>query len=1117
MSESSNYSLLIKRLDQFIRKYYINKTLKGLLFFTALCVALFLIYSLVEHQFYFPKAIRKFLFFSYIATTMGTMIYWVLWPLSKYFSLGNGLSHEQAAQIIGQHFSDVQDKLLNILQLRKNVDKSDQSELILASINQKAEEIKFVPFKKAIDLSKNRKYLRFALPPLLLLLFILFASPSLITDSTYRILNNDKDFEREAPFRFFIENEKLEVVQFDNYQLNVKVQGDELPNEVFIHVDNYDYRMTKLSPSTFTYAFANVREDMDFRLYSGPYKGVKETLQVLAKPQMVRFDLIVDYPGYIGRADETIANTGDISVPEGTDITWRFNTAATEQMVIAFDRGEKEQMTQKSPTTYTYAKKIRKDANYQINMSNKYVPSGDSMNFFIRSIKDEFPGLSLEMFQDSTENLVQYFVGSASDDYGLARLQLVYNVIDDLGANVKLVAMPIPIRPAASLDFEYVFDINEIDLKPGQRVNYYFEVFDNDQVNGSKSTKSSVLSYRQKSIEELKKEEQLNEEQIKDKLDNSIKEAKDIQEELKKLREKLLQKEQPDWQDKKKLESLMERQKELREQLKEAQMANDKNLKNQKDFMSLTPEMQQKQERLQKLFEEVVNDEMQELMDQIQELMEEMGKEQSLEMMEEFKMNEETLEKEMERLTELYKQLEVEKEMNETMDQLEKLADDLDKLSEETKKESKSEEELKKEQDKINEDFKELSEKMDELMEKNDDLEFPKNIPDDAPEQMEDIEKDLEEGSEQIEQQQNQKASQSQKAASSKMKKMASQMQSQMSEGQSEQAMEDLETLRQLLENLITLSFGQENLINDINRTAVNTPKYTSLLQDQKKIKDDFQIVEDTLQALSKRQPDIETFVLEKVAQVKSNLRSSLDELEDLKKPEANQSQRTTMTNLNDLALMLSETMEQMQQQMAGMMSGSQMCQNPGNSPGSKNNNGGKNGNVPMDKISEGQEKMSEELKKMSENQKNGKGNSSKEFAEAAARQAALRKALQEMQKEQQQNGQGSSDQLQKIIDEMDKQEIDLVNKRLDNEMMKRQQEILTRLLEAENAQKEREYDEKRKSEEGQNLKREIPPSLEQYIRERKAQTDQYKYVSPEMKPHYKRLVDEYYKKLKRA
>ena len=107
---------------------------------------------------------------------MGSGIYWIALPFLSYIKLGNRISHEQAASIIGQHFQDVKDKLLNILQLRQQAG-GVSKELIVASIEQKSSEIKIVPFGKAIDLSLNRKYLKYALPPLLLLLAIFLGSP----------------------------------------------------------------------------------------------------------------------------------------------------------------------------------------------------------------------------------------------------------------------------------------------------------------------------------------------------------------------------------------------------------------------------------------------------------------------------------------------------------------------------------------------------------------------------------------------------------------------------------------------------------------------------------------------------------------------------------------------------------------------------------------------------------------------------------------------------------------------------------------------------------------------------------------------------------------------------
>ena len=85
---------------------------------------------------------------------------WVLIPLLKYFHLGTVISHEQAAGIIGDHFPDVKDKLLNVLQLSKQAEGAPNAELVFAGINQKTEKIKLVPFKSAIDLGKNRKHLK---------------------------------------------------------------------------------------------------------------------------------------------------------------------------------------------------------------------------------------------------------------------------------------------------------------------------------------------------------------------------------------------------------------------------------------------------------------------------------------------------------------------------------------------------------------------------------------------------------------------------------------------------------------------------------------------------------------------------------------------------------------------------------------------------------------------------------------------------------------------------------------------------------------------------------------------------------------------------------------------
>lgn len=1107
MAGKDNYSLLIQKLDQFIRKFYVNKLIRGSLYFIGFSLLLFLIFSIAEHNFYFSKVVRKGMFFSFIGASTISLLMWVLIPLTKFFSLGKTISHDQAASIIGTHFANVQDKLVNILQLKRQADKESNTELILASVNQKSESIKLVPFKNAIDLKSNKKYLKYAVPPFLLFLGILFGAPSIIKDSTFRIINNNTEFEREAPFKFLMEKDEFQVIQYSDFELEIAIDGTILPDEVFIDVNNYQYRMQKNDIDQFSYTFKNVQKDTPFRIFAGNVKSANFDLNVLEKPNLIDFSLFLNYPSYTGSADETIDNTGDISVPEGTVASWNFTSENTEDITMTF--GSKDVSTKrKTDQEFSLSRKLTVDQAYKVYLSNKEIPFPDSFLYNINVIPDQHPSIQVQKFQDSVETNVLYFAGKATDDYGLTSLSFNYTITKENGSIKASQKQDLSIDKSRSSDYDYILDINELNLEAGDQLSYYFETYDNDQINGAKSAKTGVMTFKKASLEEIKQEEEETSAEVKKSLDEALKETKEIQEEFKKLREKLLQKKEMDWQTRKDLEKLLEKQKELQEKMQQAKENFEQNKKNN-EMLKKSQELQEKQEKMEKMFEELMNDEAKELMEKIQELMQEMNKEEALEMMEEMEMSDEEVETELDRLQELYKQLEVEKEMEEMIDELNKLAEEQEQLAEENEKGEKSEEQVKEEQEKIEEKFEELKEDMKELDEKNQDLERPKDLGSENEEQMEEISEEMDQAQEQMEQKDSKGAAKSQKGASEKMKDMAAGMMDAAASDEMEQMEEDLQAIRQLLENIITLSFDQENLTNKVSRTNDQTPRYVSLVQEQFKLQDDFTLIADSLQALARRQDQIETFVLEKVGDIKGNLNTGIKRLEERSKLLANENQRKTMTGLNDLALMLNESMEQMQQQMGSMMPGSQMC----NKPGGKGK-GGKKGQKPGDKISEGQEGMKETLQKMMENAKNGKGNSSKDFAKAAAKQSALRKALEEMSQEKGEDGKGSGD-MQDVIDQMNKIETDLVNKKLDGELLKRQQEIMTRLLEAEKADRQREKDEKRKAENTAEKERKFPPSLEEYIKKREAEIDEVKTVSPALKPYYKFLVEQYYQSLK--
>ena len=1102
-----NYQLLIRKLDEFIRKYYLNQLIRGTLYSLALILVLFLAFNLLEYYGNFGTGMRKVLFFSFMGVSLGSLAFWVILPAVHYFRLGKIISHAQAAQIIGQHFSDVRDKLLNILQLRSQADTADQKELILASINQKSDEIKLVPFKNAIDLSTNRKYLKYVLPPLLLLLLILTINAGLISESTNRLIHNNKEFERPAPFRFVVDEENLSVVQFEDYPLQVKIEGNEYPDQVFIEVDNYQYKLVKEKPDLFTYKFSNVQKDIKFHFHSGPVESISYTLDVLEKPNITGFDVELDFPAYTGRKDEVRSNIGDMVVPVGTQVKWFFDVENTDGLSARFSSDQQlVPLKRASEKSFSLQRSAMQDELYKLFISNQYLPHADSVGYSISVIPDEYPSISVEKFEDSTQTKLFYFVGEASDDYGLLSLSFNYRIARYKAEQEQLQTVKMRKPDGKAIQYSYSWDLAEIDLHPGDQVTYYFEVFDNDGIKGSKSSRTNLMVYAMPTVEEFEQLENQNNEEIKDRLKDALKESKKIQQEMKDLREKLLQEKDLDWQMRKELERLLNRQKELQQQIEQAKQAFEENQKNQDEISKTDESIKEKQEQLQKLFDEALSEEMQELMQKIEDLLEKLEKEGALDMMEEFQFSDEEMEKELDRMLELFKQLEVEHEMEKMIDKLEELAEQQEQLSQDTKEQKDKQENLEERQEDINKEFDEMQEKMEELQKKNEELERPKDLGN-PEEQMKDIEEDLQDSKEQLQQQQNQKASQKQKNAAQKMREMAQSMSMQMQSQAMEQMQEDMEALRQLLENLVALSFDQENLINEFGRVNINTPQYVDLVQQQFKLKDDFRLIEDSLQALSKRVFQIESFVTEKVMEIKTNMKQGLEDLEERRKPQASDPQQRVMKNANDLALMLSEVMNQMQQQMSGMMSGTQMCNKPGGG-------GGKEGKVPQDKLSEGQQQLNEQMQKMKEGMKKGDQPGSKEFAQMAARQAALRQALREKQKQLQEKGKGSKE-LQDIIDQMNKTEIDLVNKRLTNEMQKRQQDILTRLLEHEKAERQREQDNQRKSEQAKNYERPLPPSLEEYLKKREAEIELYRTVSPSLKPYYKMLVEEYYRTLK--
>ena len=895
--------------------------------------------------------------------------------------------------------------------------------------------------------------------------------------------------------------------------VELKIEGEEVPDEVFIKVGDAEYKMQKESTLVFNYKLKNLQNNTQFTFVANDFYSDNYLLKILPNPIILRFQAVLQYPSYLHKNNEIVKNTGDLLLPEGTNVIWSFYTRNTNELKLSYNDSVTSFVPRENQVVFS--KKIKNNCKYSVATINSFVKNKDSLSYFINVIPDNYPEISVQEFADSVYSNQLYFTGQISDDYGLSKLNFNYKIVNSEDKKVGAVySKSILINKNISdQKFFYFQNINDLSLNPGDEVIYYFEVWDNDGVNGEKSTKSKTQYYKQPTDRELEEKLDKKSEDLKSNIDESLKLAKDLQKELNLLQKELSQKKELNWEEKKKAESLVNKQKELQNKVEQINNENKQLNKTSSDYQKPNKELLEKQQKLNELFENIMTDEMKQLLQELEQMMDKLDKNKMQDMIEKMKLSNEDLEKELDRNLELFKQLEFEQKLQKSIDELKKLQEKQEKLSEETKESKKDNEKLSDSQEKLNEEFKELEKKLDDLQKQNQELEEPNKL--ENTEQMEkSIEESMNNSTEQLEKKKNSKASESQKNAAEKMQQLSDKLEQMQEEMQEEAQSEDIEALRAILENLLKLSFEQEKIISSTNNINVRDPKFTQIMQQQKKLKDDSKMIEDSLFALSKRVVEIKSIVNREINLIDFNIDKSIEMLVARNPQIAAYRQQSSMTSINNLALLLNEALQSMQQQMNQQMKakpGAGQCKKPGSG---QKPNAGKRSVKSMRQLQEQISKQMEELKKgLEKGKKSGEGMSgmSEKLAKLAAQQEAIRNELKKLANELKNDPNGNAGNLEKIANEMEQTETDLVNKIITNETLKRQQEILTKLLEAEKSERERDEEEKRESKES-NFEN-IGNNFEKikYNYNKKQEIELLKKVPPSFNEFYKKKINEYF------
>ena len=845
--------ILINKLDGFIRKYYKNRLLKGLIYSSTLLCSFFLFAILLEYFGEFDVIGRSLLFYGYLGLALFILVFYVAIPLVKLAKLGKVISYEQAAKIVGNHFGGVKDKIVNTLQLSESKESvpSGQLTLVSASIDQRVGQFTALSFTAAIDLSENKKYLKALLFPIVILLIISFADSSIILNSTDNILHHNTHIPTTAPFGFEVQNKTLEVVQQENFVLSVKVSGNHIPSSVYINVEGRKHKLKKTSNVSFEYTFRNVNEDHGFFFTANEVSSEDYLLSVIPKPSLMGFRIKLDYPEYTGLKDEELNNVGDLTFPSGTKAEWTFMTKNTNQINLHFP----DSLVILNPlgqNSFSHSQQLFKSCGYSISTRNEFITSNDSIAYFLNVIKDAPPSISVDEKLDSGNTFVHYFNGEIADDYGFTNLVFKYRRVNN-GKTGRFESFKVPISKNYNKEqFFHYLNMSEFNLSPGEAIEHHFVIWDNDGLNGPKSSRSQTRIYKAPTLNELANKADKSNQDIKDKLSENLAEAQKLQEELKAIQKNLLEKPKPDWQDKNRLEEFLKKQQSLENKINQMKQENSRKNNEQNEYEKLSEDILEKQQQLNELFEQLMTDEMKEMYKELQKMLEELNKDQLLNKMDEIELSQEQMEKELDRSLEQFKQMEFDSKLEKITNRLDELAEKQKDLSKETKNKEKSNFQLNKEQEKLIEEFKNVQEEMKELEELNEDLEKKKNMLDTKEEEKK-ISDEMNESKENIEQKKNKKASEKQDQAAEDMEELSQMLKNMKSKDKEQKDGENMESLRQLLENLIQFSFEQEEVMDELKGLNPKDPQYVKLGQRQRKLEDDAQLLEDSLFALSKR------------------------------------------------------------------------------------------------------------------------------------------------------------------------------------------------------------------------------------------------------------------------
>ena len=956
---------------------------------------------------------------------------------------------------------------------------------------------------------------------LLALAFVLITMPA----ELLRTAHFWQEYVQPNPFTFSIEPGDTIAEHGSSLPVHIVFNDGNLPEQVTLQFktdveESFRERpMNITDDNKFSSPPIDLTNSILYRINMDGFLTKEFEIDVQLQPRFNELIVFVSPPDYTGLSTREIEYPfSQISLYPGSQITFRGETnKPLESLSLKADEGQLHLEPQNDlQTAFEIAlEPVQTDTLYFLMIDADGLENRNPYRTIVNLREDQHPTVVIQeptgtLMETDPRDLDVFY--QATDDFGLTRAELRWSQQRAFVEEAVTGTVPLS-RPRNGRTEQINWNLSEFELRPRDELRFRIRVWDNDEVSGYKWSESQEVVIQIPSLTEYFEDLDSRERETQTGLDEISEQFQTMDQEYQEFLERLRQNPDGGFEEEQMLEEIRERQRNMDDAVRELQ---EKFIEIQREVeqnKNLSDETRQAYRELQQLMQELDDPDLREALEELQRALEGLSQQELERALENVNFNENLYRERLERTVELFKRLKMNSDLDKLARQYEEMAERLMQQNEES-----TNEQLTRELETIQQDLESVAEQLDQLDSNppRRSEEMLRDLKESAQQELQNISEQLEQlmqdaqsgdenggngengesPSEQIQQQQQQ--------LSQQMQQESERFRSSIEQMAGQQLQINILALQQSLYTLLELSNMQEYLTQTASETRNRNQGFVDLARAQNNVSNQFSQIADTLFQVSSELPGVPNQINRKKAEVERTINSAIGEMVERNQRGSTISTRESLGGINDLTSMIASLIDQLMDQQngeggGGGMSMQQMIEQ-------------------LQNMSGDQQQLNQQLQDLINDAQGDRLSQDQQerLDQLARQQNEMRQQLQELQRSGALNqGDRLLSEMQRVIEDMEDSINEMRGGITDPLMVQRQQNILSRMLSAEQSLQQRGEDEEREGTDPSQYERVLPPemTLEELQQEIRARMQDPNYT--QFSERYQRIIEMYFERLR--